>query len=671
MISQLRLIAVVLAGVVSICCSSALAQQPAGPQPAPNPASQSAVESLPFVSPIFGDNMVLQRNKQDRIWGWSDAGDKITVQIGGATASAVAGPDRRWEVSFQAPPAGGPYTLEIVGKSQKLELHNVLVGDVWLCTGQSNMEFPMRGVLNADEEIQRANYPDIHFFTVAEHPAYRHTDLVKGQWQAVSPETAARLSAVSYYFARRVQQDIHVPIGLVVDCVGGTPAETWMSEAALRKLGGLDVPLAYLHKLAEENAPEYGNYVMHWYEEYDTGLKDKWSAPTYDDSNWKSVDIMKGWAALGVADTASVVWFRKEVTLPDPLPAGRTMLSLGVVDRMDAVWVNGKYVGGSAWVENPRRYFLRDVLKPGKNVLVIRILRLGANGGFMGKPSDLHLTLGDDTSIPLSGDWKARVSVDAGPQHPMPISYENWPVIPSVLYKGMLEPIGSLSITGAIWYQGESNTKRGYEYRKVLPAMIADWRELFQQGNFPFYVVSLPFNGQRSPAPTDDGWAEIRESQAMTANEVPNTCLAVTIDTGDADSVHPRVKEPVGDRLAYCALGQYYGEKIAYQSPALVSYDKLGTAIRLHFAHADGGLVLNYQPQAFQIAGADHQWHWADAHVFGDTVIVSTSLVQNPVAVRYDWQSNPPAILFNKAGLPAGPFRTDNWPGVTDDARPY
>lgn len=672
MSSRYGLIAAAFVGLVSVSARSAFAQLPAGPQPAPNPVSQPAEQTLPFLSPIFGDNMVLQRNKADNIWGWSDPGDKVTVQVGDSAASAVAGPDRRWQVSIQAPPAGGPYTVKIAGKSQSVELHNVLVGDVWLCTGQSNMEFAMRGVLNADEEIQKANDPQIRFFTVEEQAAYLRADLVKGQWLAVSPDTAARLSAVSYYFARRVQQDIHIPIGLVVDCVGGTPIETWMSEAALRKVGGLDVPLDYLHQLAAENAPAYGNYIMQWYREYDTGLAQDWSSPTFDDARWKTVDIMDGWAALGVPDTPSVVWFRKEVTLPDPLPPGRSMLFLGVVDRMDSVWVNGKFVGGSAWVENPRRYFLRDALKPGKNVLVIRILRLGAEGGFMGKPSDLRLQLGDQTGIPLAGEWKAQVSVDARPPHPLPISYENWPVIPSVLYKGMLEPIASLSITGAIWYQGESNAKRGYEYRKVLPAMIENWRQLFGQGNFPFYIVSLPFNGPRSATPADDdGWAEIRESQAITAQQVPNTCLAITIDTGDADSVHPRVKEPVGDRLAYCALGQYYGEKISYRSPVLASWDHLTGAIRLHFANAEGGLVMKYQPGAFQIAGADRKWYWADAHAFGDTVVVSTSLVQNPVAVRYDWQSNPPAILFNKAGLPAGPFRTDDWPVPTEDARPY
>jgi sialate O-acetylesterase len=662
--------------VISRCILIAVAGAAFLTQPSPGADAQGfqkppAIDPFPFVSSIFGDNMVLQRNKEDRIWGWSDPGDKITVQIGDKTTSAVAGSDRRWQVSFQAPPVGGPYTVKIAGKKQSAELHDVLVGDVWLCTGQSNMEFTMRGVLNADEEIQKANDPQIRFFTVEQHAAYHAATNVGGQWQTVSPQTAARLSAVAYYFARRVEQDIHVPIGLVVDCVGGTPAETWMSEAALRSIPGLDVPLDYLHKLAEEDVPQYGNYITHWYDEYDVGAKENWSSPGFDDSNWKTVDIMNGWSALGVADTPSVVWFRKEITLPNPLPAGRDILSLGVVDRMDAVWINGTYVGGSAWVENPRRYFLRDVLKPGKNLIAIRILRLGADGGFKGTPSDLHLSVGENDNTPLAGEWKAKVSVDARPPHPLPISYENWPVIPSVLYKGMLEPIGSLAITGAIWYQGESNTRRGYEYRKVLPAMIADWRSLFHQGDFPFYIVSLPFNGQRSATPTDDGWAEIRESQAITAKEVPNTCLAITIDTGDADSVHPRVKQPVGDRLADCALGQYYGEKIAYQSPVLASWNPVPGAIELHFAHAEGGLVMKDEPDAFQVAGADHKWYWADAHVFGDTVIVSTSLVQNPVAVRYDWQSNPPATLFNKAGLPAGPFRTDDWPGVTEDARPY
>lgn len=656
--SKYLLIPIVAIGLLTVAGNAGFAQQP---------SSAPESSTLPFVSPIFGDNMVLQRNKVDKIWGWSEPGDTVRVQIGNSTAQAVAGADRRWQVEIQAPPAGGPYTVNITGR-QSEELRNVLVGDVWLCGGQSNMEFKLRGAQDAEDEIKAADHPEIRFFTAAEHSAYRHSDTVTGSWSVVSPDTAAQVSAVAYYFARRIQQDIHVPIGLVVDCVGGTPAETWTSADTLRQLGGFDAQLAELQQAASGNGPQYGNYIMQWYDEYDIGLKDQWADPTLDDTSWKSVDVMNGWATLGAPDPPSVVWFRKEITLPDPLPAGRSTLFLGVVDRMDSVWINGNYVGGSAWVENPRRYSLREgVLKLGKNLVAIRILRTGPNAGFLGKPADLHLVLGDQTSIPMAGDWKAKVSVDARPPHPMPLSYENWPVMPSVLYRGMLEPIGSLSITGAIWYQGEANAKRqrDFEYRKLLPAMIADWRRLFDQGEFPFYIVSLPAYQLRSPTPVDDDlWAVTRESQAIAAATVPNSCLAVTVDTGDPDSVHPKDKVPVGERLAYCALAKYYGENVPYQGPTLASAELFAGgagAVRLHFAHAEGGLAVKGDKAAeFSVAGDDHKWQWADAEVFGDTIIVSSAAVQNPKEIRYAWQSNPAATLYNKFGLPAVPFRTES-----------
>ncbi len=633
---------------------------------------ETSVKSSPFVSPIFADNMVLQRGKVNTIWGWSEPGDKIEVEIASKKASGSTGADRRWQVKIHPPAVGGPYTIRIHG-AQSLELHNVLVGDVWLCGGQSNMQVGLGSARNGEEEVNAANQPEIRFFSVASRSAYHHTDLPEGTWKVVSPETADHLSAVAYYFARKVQQEIHVPIGLVVDALGGTPAEAWTSAEALRPLKDFDVPLAELEKLSAAGAPEYGNYVMHWYDQYDVGLKGNWAAPDLNDSEWKTVDIPGGFAELGVADTPALVWFRKEIVLPDPLPSGRTAIFLGSIERMDTVYLNGKNVGASAWVENPRVYFIPEgVLKPGKNVVAIRVLKTQPQGGFLGEPEELHLLLADKTSIPLAGKWKAQLSLDARPPHPLPIGYENWPVMPSVLYQGMLVPIAPLSITGALWYQGEQNSERGFQYRKILAVMIADWRKLFAQGDFPFYIVSLPAFRHRSETPTDNTWAETRESQAVTAASVRNSCLAVTIDTGDPDNIHPKDKLPVGERLALCALAKQYGKRVVYAGPTLKSVKRLKGSIRLGFAHTEHGLVAKGgKLEEFAIAGEDHKWYWADAHIEGKAVVVSSASVPDPKEVRYAWQSNPAATLFNGAGLPAAPFRTDTWPGMTESHRPY
>jgi sialate O-acetylesterase len=616
--------------------------------------------------------MVLQRDKANTLWGWSEPGDKVQVEVAGKAASAVAGSDRRWQVKIQPPPAGGPYTVTIKGH-QTVELHNVLVGDIWLCGGQSNMQVSLIRARDGENEVKAANYPEIRFFAVAGHAAYHHTGLVEGTWNVVSPETADRVSAVAYYFARKIQQEIHVPIGLVVDAMGGTPAEAWTSAAALRPLKDFDIPLAELDKFAATGGPEYGNYVMHWYDQYDVGLKGNYAAPDLNDSTWKSVDIPCGFAELTAPDAPAVAWFRREIVLSDPRPAGRATLYLGSIERMDTAYINGTQVGASAWVENPRVYPVSDsLLKPGKNVIAIRVLKTKPQGGFLAKPEELRFVLGDQKSLPLAGKWKGRLSVDLRPPQPLPIGYENWPVIPSVLYEGMLAPIAPLSITGALWYQGEQNSERGYQYRKILPVTIADWRKLFGQGDFPFYIVSLPAFGHRSPTPIDDAWAETRESQALSAATVPNSCLAVAIDTGDPDNLHPKDKRPVGERLALCALAQHYGKKVVDSGPSLASVERLPDSIRLHFAHADGGLIAHGdQLEEFSIAGDDGKWYWADAHIEGDTVVVSSPSVPSPKEVRYAWQSNPAATLFNGAGLPAKPFRTDTWPGITQGHRPY
>ncbi len=633
---------------------------------------QAAAKPLPFVSGIFGDNMVLQRGKPDTIWGWSQPGDNVRVEIGGHTAVGAAGSDGRWQVEINPPKAGGPYALKISGR-ESVELKNVMVGDVWLCGGQSNMQLPLRFTLNGEDEVKAANFPEIRYFTVADHVAYHKNNVVEGSWKVVSPDTAGSLSAVAYYFARKLQPEIHVPIGLVVDAVGGTPSEAWTSADGLKPLHDFDVPLSQVEQLAAAGAPEYGNYIMHWYDEFDAGLKEKWFAPELNDSDWKTVNVPGGFAELGVPDMPAVAWFRKEIDVPNPVPDGRAMILLGSIERMDTVYINGTLVGASSWVENPRAYFVRPgVLKPGKNLIAIRVFKTKPDGGFMAKPDELHLVLGDKTSIALAGEWKAKLSVDARPPHALPAAWESWPVMPTVLYDGMLAPVAPLAIRGAIWYQGEQNSPRGYQYRKILPAMIGDWRNVFGQGDFPFFIVSLPRFSPHSAVPIDDGWADIRESQAIAAATVPDSCLVVTIDTGEADNIHPKLKEPVGDRLAFCALARSYHKHVAYAGPTLKSVDRRPAEIRLRFAHTEGGLVLKGAKLGeFSIAGEDRKFHWANARISGNAVIVSSSDVAHPREVRYAWQSNPEATLFNGAGLPASPFRTDTWPLITEDAKPY
>ncbi len=635
-------------------------------------AAPVEAETLPLVSPIFGDSMVLQRGKPNVIWGWSRPGDNVRVEIGDKSASAVAGADGRWQTQIAPPPPGGPYTIKITGR-QTVELHDVLVGDVWICSGQSNMAFGLGQATNGAEEIKNASHPEIRYYNVRPRVSYTRADVPRGSWKVVSPATLGGgpiggISAVAYFFARKVQESVHVPIGLIQAAVGGVPAETLASPDSLRAVKDFDAGLAEVAERGQKGEQEYGNYIMHWYDEYDIGSRNgSWADPDLDDSSWKRVQVPGRFAELGVANGASLIWLRKEIVLPEQLPDGPARLLLGSVEKMDTTYVNSQQVGASSWVENPRAYFVGRVLKPGRNVIAIRLFKLKPDGGFLNPAADLRLTLGDGTAIPLGGEWKGRVAVDGRPPQPLPIAFENLPSMPGVLYRGMLEPIAPLALTGVIWYQGESNTVRAYQYRRLLPALISGWRQAFGQGDFPFYIVSLPRYLQHRDVPGTDDWAELREAQALTAKNVPHTCLAVTIDTGDPDNIHPPDKKEVGDRLAYCALGEHYGLKVPSSGPTLASVERLPGALKLNFDHVDGGLAIKGdKPAEFSLSGDDRKFFWADARVQGDAVIVSTAAVPDPKAVRYAWQANPAATLFNGVGLPAAPFRTDDWPGVTE-----
>lgn len=628
------------------------------------PARAEPASAKPFVSPVFGDRMVVQRGKPNRIWGWTEPGKTIKVELGEQKAETTAQADGFWGLGIQPPPAGGPYDLTISGP-EKAEFHDILVGDVWICSGQSNMEFGMTRVRDAEKETKAADHPEIRLYVVKTGAAYAPAEVTGGSWSVCSPENVAKsgssgFSGVGYYFGRKLQQELQVPIGLIQAAVGGTPAETWTSGEGLRPLTDFNSGLDEVRRLHDKGAPQYGNFISHWYDEYDVGQIEKWQDA--DGENWKPVAIPGGFRELGVPDAPAVCYFKKTIHLPDPLPAGGASLELGVVERMDTTFINGHMVGASAWVENPRVYrFGPGVLKPGANRVTIRVLKTKPDGGFMSDPAKLKLVLGDGSEIPLAGDWKGRVSVDARPPHPLPAGYENWPSMPSVLFNGMISPLAPLSISGAIWYQGEANAGRAAQYRTLLPAMIADWRKAFKQGDFPFYIASLASFMQHRDRPGDDGWAELREAQAFAAQTTPNSGLAVAIDKGDANDIHPIDKREVGERLALCALDGHYGKKIPFSGPTLKSVESVSGALKLHFDHTDGGLTVEGDKlEELSIAGDDGKWQWADARIEGDTVVVSSPSVPRPKHVRYAWQANPKATLYNGAGLPAVPFRTDS-----------
>ena len=619
-------------------------------------------EPRPFLSPVFGEHMVLQRGKPNRLWGWAKPGTAVRIEWADHHAVATAGPDGCWETGIEPPPAGGPYTLRLDGP-QRLEFHDVLVGDVWLCSGQSNMEFSLSRARDGEAEAKAASHSGIRLFRVAQQSAYTSAAVLRGEWQVCEPATVAGFSAVAYYFGRKVHQATGIPIGLIQDAVGGSPAESWMSPETLGRLPEFQPALTEIDRLQGRGVTPYGNFLMHWFDEFDRGLAGTaWSATDFDDSAWKSVSLKQGFAELEVPSTPVVVWFRREINLPDPLPVGPARVLLGMVEKMDTVWLNGHWTGASAWVENPRAYAVpKDALHAGRNVIAIRVLKVKPDGGFLSPAEQLRLELGDGTTVPLEGAWRAAVSVDARSPHPLPLAYENWPTMPTVLYRGMLQPLAPLAITGALWYQGEANFTRAAQYRTLLPALIADWRVLFRQPDLPFYVISLPAFMPRRDQPGSDGWAELREAQAETVRIVPHTGLVVTVDTGDAANIHPPDKQPVGERAALLALRQIYGREIVSQGPVFERAEKIAGALRLHFAHTEGGLIVKGDKLGeFAVAGADRVWHWADAQLDGNQVIVSSPTVPDPVAVSYAWQANPLATLFNGAGLPAAPFRTDN-----------
>ncbi|MCX6970920.1 MAG: 9-O-acetylesterase [Verrucomicrobia bacterium] len=620
------------------------------------------------IASIFTDGMVLQQGIPVPVWGTAAAGVAVTVNFADQQASGSADADGRWLVRL-APLAANaePSVLDVASTDGgSISLSDVLVGEVWVCSGQSNMEWPLSSSHNGAEEVLRAHFPQIRLFTVPKRPSGAPESGVTGTaWCACTPETAGKCSAVAYYFGRELYSRLNVPIGLINSSWGGTVAEAWTSWDALsenpvtrgivqsweRDLGPRGTWWQGFEALAERTR-----------DKKNTKYPEGWADIDEPAAEWGDMELPGTWQSRGF-NHSGIFWFRKTVELP-PAWEGRDLrLSIGAADKSDITYFNNTRVGGVTMAERedawslPRNYTVPgNLVKAGRNVIAVRVHSDIHGGGLTGPSEEMKLSCPDcgaDAGIPLGGTWRYAIEANYG----LVPSIHN---APSVLFNGMISPLLPFAIRGAIWYQGESNADRAEQYRALFQALIRDWRRAWGQGDFPFYFVQLANFMARSPQPTESSWAELREAQAM-ALDLPHTGMAVAIDIGEADDVHPKNKHDVGLRLALNALYQTYAQRSAVPcGPLFRSMKREGSSLRLSFDFVGGGLVCRGDaPSGFAIAGEDGRFVWAAAKIDGDDVLVSNPEVASPESARYGWADNPEVNLYNKAGLPASPFRTD------------
>ena len=625
-----------------------------------------AAEDQPFLHPLFCDNMILQRDMQDAVWGWTTPGAQVKVTMGEKTAAATAGPDGRWLAKIGPFTAGGPYTLTVEGP-KTVTIQNVAVGDIWTCSGQSNMAFTTAGALNAADDIAKADFPQIRLFGVPGKIATEPQTITNGTWQICSPKTVGGFSAVGFFFGRKLNQDLKIPIGLIGSSWGGTVAEAWTSAEALKTMPDFVKSVDTLQKAAAEMKQpgnDYQSQMATWWKNNDPGSATDpgWADPAADVKTWKTMKLPQSWKMGGLDTFDGIVWFRKDVQLADDWAGKDLGLQFGGIDGSAVAWFNGTMLQA-----NPRvrwGYLVPGKLvKAGANAIVVRILGRGGSPGLTGKPEAMSLDQPGHTDVqplPLAGDWLYQDTTPLQKLTALPQSYTDNPNYVTVLYNGMIAPLLPFSVKGAIWYQGESNNGRAMQYRKLLPTLIQDWRTRFG-GDFPFYIVQLAGFTPTGPNPSESGWAEIQEAQLLTSETVPNTGLAVASDIGDPGNIHPKNKQEVGRRLALAAEGITYKLPGEYSGPVYKSMKVEGDTVRLTFDHVGGGLVANggVPLKGFAIKGDNGKFVWADAKIDGDTVVVSAADVKAPTAVRYAWGNILDSNLYNKEGLPASPFRTD------------
>lgn len=645
----------------------------------------------PKLPTIFGDNMVLQAGGKVPIWGMADPFERIDIEFGEHHRTVYAGKDGYWSVELRNLKPSEAKTLIIKGKTTK-EFKNVLVGEVWLASGQSNMEWQWNYFpANKKPDIGASNFPEIRFFQVEKRASGEPAPDVQGRWVVCKEDTVRGFSLVGFHFARALHFKLKTPVGVIGSYWGGTPAEAWTRMSALESMPETK-PMADHYKAVAANPGEARAEYERKLAEYNRtarfadpgnqGFGRGYANPTYDDFTWAALKLPQGWENSGKKelDIDGVVWFRKKIQVPAEWAGRELTLELGQIDDTDQTYFNGVLVGetgpnvANSWQAQRVYRVPANLVKAGEAVIAVRAMDSGGGGGIHQGPLRIALADGGQP-IKLESDWKYFIEASrptpASSNPPQQPYGPNSAVAPTNLWNGMIHPLIPFAIKGAIWYQGESNAGRAYQYRALFPGMIKDWRMAWGRGDFPFHFVQLANFMARKEEPGESEWAELREAQSMTLR-LKNTGMAVAIDVGEAGDIHPVNKEAVGDRLARLALAKDYGQTdVVPSGPLYKSMLVQGDRIAITFDYADMGLAtLSGQAiKGFAIAGEDRKFVWAQAKLVGNQVVVWSPLVKNPVAVRYGWGDNPVVNLINKAGLPTSPFRTDSWPGLTVDRR--
>ncbi|HKB44219.1 MAG TPA: sialate O-acetylesterase, partial [Chitinophagaceae bacterium] len=587
--------------------------------------------------------MILQRDTKVKIWGWAAKDEKVSIKFNAKSYKTKTGADGKWSVLLFPMKAGGPYTMNISG-SNKITLKDILIGDVWFCSGQSNMvhQMELHNVRYADD-IAQANYPEIRHFWIPTMTDLQgpHDDLPTGYWKSANPTDVRQFSAVAYFFARMIYEKYHVPIGLINASVGGPPIEAWTSEEGLKEFPALQTIIqknkdtAYINGLSGRaftgtNRPGQN----------DKGLTGPipWYNINYVPKGWHTINIPGYWEDQGIKDLNGVVWYRKEIDVPSSMIGVPARVFFGRIVDADILYINSKQVGNTTYQYPQRRYNVpADLLKPGKNIFVIKVTNMAGKGGFVpDKP--YYLFAGKDT-IDLKGYWQYKVGEVYEPRNGFAgggISAQNQP---TALYNAMVAPLINYTVKGFVWYQGEANTNKPEEYAKLQPVMIADWRNLWKQSEAPFLYVQLPGFMDMNYLPSGSNWAALRESQLKSLS-VPNTAMAVAIDLGEWNDIHPDRKKEVGERLALAAEKIAYGEKnIIYSGPIYQSATINGNKITITFSNVGSGLITidGEELNEFAIAGADKKFLWAKAKIDRDKIVVWNDDIVNPMYVRYAW----------------------------------